>query len=330
MVAADQRQDHAATLDDHRHRLQRRPGRHAQGFGDLIDGGQARGRHLARLVERRRQLDRLRPRRCDLDVGGIAGRESHLVLARRAGRHVLVRARAAHHPDVGLDLIPAQARAVEDPRVGAPVKLVARGKPLLVAVQGVGVLHRELAGAQHAGARARLVAFLDLDVVEDLRQLPVGADLARDVVGERLLVGHREHVRRALAVLELEQLLDLIAPGRLPGLGRLQHRHQHLLAADRVHLLAHDRLRPLDHPVAGRQPRIEPGAELPDRGRRGSSAGARPTPRRRGRRAGWAGSRSRAESSSGQTTGASATAPRTAAAGYQGQWTISSLIPSGS
>src|SRR3712207_7984661 len=39
----------------------------------------------------------------DLDVRGVARRQRHVVLARRARRHVLVRPEPAHHPDVGLD-----------------------------------------------------------------------------------------------------------------------------------------------------------------------------------------------------------------------------------
>ena len=73
-----------------------------------------------------------------------------------------------------------------------------------------------------------------------------------DVEGDGLLVGHREHELRALAVGELEQLLDLDAPGLAPRLGRLQHWHQHLLRADRVHLLADDRHHALVHPPPGR------------------------------------------------------------------------------
>ena len=146
-----------------------------------------------------------------LDVGGVAGRQRDLVLAGRAGRHVLVGAGAAHHPDVGLDPVPAQPAAVEDPRVGAGLQLVGARQPLLVAVEGVGVLHRELARAQDAGARSRLVALLGLDVEEHQRQVAVGAHLARDVRRDALLVRHRQDHRRPLAVLELEQLVDRVA-----------------------------------------------------------------------------------------------------------------------
>ena len=264
VVAADQRQDEAAVLDHHGNRLQRGPAGDAEGIGDLLDGGQPGRRHLARLVQGRRQLDGLRLGGGHLDVRRVPGRDRHLVLPRLARRQVLVGPRAAHHADVGLDAVPAQAAAVEDPVVGLDVELVAAVEPLGVAVEAVGVLHRELARAQHAGARPRLVALLGLHVVQDHRQLPVGADLAGDVEGEVLLVGHRQRQLGLLAVLELEQLVDLVAAGPPPELRRLEHRHQHLLAADRVDLLADDLLDPLHHPVAGRQERPQPGAELAD------------------------------------------------------------------
>ena len=54
---------------------------------------------------------------------------------------------------------------------------------------------------------------------------------------------HRQDELGALAILEVEDDVDLAAAGALPQLGRREERHQHLLRADRVHLLADD---PLD------------------------------------------------------------------------------------
>jgi hypothetical protein len=68
----------------------------------------------------------------------------------------------------------------------------------------------------------------------------------------------------ALAVLELEQLGDLVAPAALPQLGRVEHRHQELVPADRVHLLADDLRDPLVDPPAGRHPGPQPGPDLAD------------------------------------------------------------------
>ena len=104
---------------------------------------------------------------------------------------------------------------------------------------------------------------LTAEVVPELRQLLVGADLAR-VEGERLLVGQRQDELAAVAVGQVEDLGDLVAAGRLPQLDRRQQRAEELLPADRVHLLADDLLDlPVDAP-AERQVRPEPGAHLAD------------------------------------------------------------------
>ncbi len=71
---------------------------------------------------------------------------------------------------------------------------------------------------QKPAAGARLVALLDREVVEHLRQLAVALDLAR-VERDRLLVRHREDELAPVAVLELEDLGDGVAARRLPELG---------------------------------------------------------------------------------------------------------------
>ena len=233
-----------AALDDDRERLQQRARGHAEHPRDVVDRRRSGRMGELRRRQRRGQLDGLRIGARDLDVGGVAGRERDLVLACGARRHVLVRAGAAHHPDVGLDAVPLQPAALEDPVVGLEEANVARPQAILVAVEAVGVLHDELARAQHAGPRARLVTLLDLEVVEQQRQVAIGAHDLRDVRRDAFLVRHREDHVGALAVLELEQLVDLVAPRPAPRLGGLQDRHQHLLGADRVDLLAHDPRRP--------------------------------------------------------------------------------------
>jgi hypothetical protein len=255
------------SLDPDRQRFDQGAGGDAELLRHRLHRGQTGRAHLLRGRQRRRQLDLLSLGGGDLDVRRVSRRDRDLVLAGRAGGHELVGAGAAHHPDVGLDPVPAQAAAVEDPCVGACLQLVGRRQALLVAVEGVGVLHRELARAQDARARARLVALLGLDMEDHQRQAAVGADLAPHVQRHRLLVGQRQHHRRPLSVLELEQLLDPIAPRLLPRLGGLQHRHQHLLAADRLHLLADDRLDLALDPPPGGKKGPEPGAQLPDQPR---------------------------------------------------------------
>ena len=257
VVAAHEHQDEPAAVHDHRVRLDQRARGHAE---------RVRHRRHRRLARRVHALGRVQPLqrhglrlgRGHLDVGRVAGRQRHVVLARRAGRHVLVRADAAHRPHVGLHPVPLQPAAVEDPVVGRAVLLVAHVEPLGVAVERVRVLHDELARPQHTGARARLVAALELEVVEDQRQVAVGAHDLGHVRGHDLLVRQRQHEVRALAVLELEHLVDVVAPGAAPDLRRADERHQHLLRADRVQLLAHDLLHLLVHPPARGHPDHRP------------------------------------------------------------------------
>jgi hypothetical protein len=81
---------------------------------------------------------------------------------------------------------------------------------------------------------------------------------------ERLLVRDRQHEAAAAPVGELEDHRDVVAAGLLPELGRGEHRREHLLRADRVHLLAHDLDGLLVHAPAERQERPEARADLAD------------------------------------------------------------------
>ena len=103
------------------------------------------------------------------------------------GREEVDRQLAAHDPALRLHGVRLDPAALEDPVVRLAVLLEARLGALLVAVERVGVLHDELADAEQAASRARLVPVLDGEVVPELRQLLVRADLAR-VERERLLV----------------------------------------------------------------------------------------------------------------------------------------------
>lgn len=130
------------------------------------------------------------------------------------------------------------------------------GEALVLQVEGVRVLHQELAAAQDAGAGAGLVAVLGLDLVEDHGQVLVGRALVLDQEGEDLLVGGAEEVVAALAVVEAEQLGAVLLPaaGRLVGLLRQQRGERDLLAAHGVHLLADDPLDIGQDLLAERQP----------------------------------------------------------------------------
>jgi hypothetical protein len=252
--------------DDHRVGLDQGARGHAERLADLSHRGHPGRGLLDRCGQRLRQLDRLRRGAGHLDVRGVAGRQRDVVLARRTGRHVLVGAGAAHHPHVGLDPVPLEPATVEDAVVGVAVLVVAHVQSRRVAIEGVRVLHDELARPQHSGARPWLVAFLGLEVVEDQRQVAIRAHDLRDMRGDDLLVGHRQHHVCPAAVLQPEELAAdrVVAPAALPQLGRVEHRHEHLVPADPVDLLTHDLHGLLVHPPAGRQPTPQPGADLPD------------------------------------------------------------------
>ena len=156
-----------------------------------------------------------------------------------------------------------EAEAIEDPAVRGAVRFEASLHAFLVAVERVAVLHDELADAQEAPARTRLVAVLDLEVVPELRQLLVRLDLAR-VEADGLLVRHREDEAPAGAVLEVEELRNRGAAGRLPELDRREHRREPLLDGVGLELLANDLLDlPVDAP-AERREGPEAGRDLAD------------------------------------------------------------------
>ena len=84
----------------------------------------------------------------------------------------------------------------------------------------------ELADAQQAGLGAGLVAELGLDLVPDLGQLLVAAQLVAGDGGHDLFVGHAEAELGALAVLEAEHVVAHAGPaaGLLPDLARVAGR----------------------------------------------------------------------------------------------------------
>ena len=136
-------------------------------------------------------------------------------------------------------------------------------QPGIVHVQRIRVLHGELAHADQPAARARLVAELSLQVVDKLRKLAVGADLAARQVSHHLLVGHGQGHVAAGAVLPMDQfrVSGVPAAGLLPQIARLRDRHGDFLPADRVHLLADDGLDLVQTAARQRQIRIDARAE---------------------------------------------------------------------
>ena len=136
-----------------------------------------------------------------------------------------------------------EAEAFEDAPIGIEVPAESDVEAILIDVEGVRVLHEKLAGTQHTRLGPWLVAELPLEVVPDLRQLAVGAKLAREQ-REDLFMGRGEAEIGPTTIPQAEQLvpIGLPAPRALPHLGGMQHRQQELLPAEAIHLLPHDAL----------------------------------------------------------------------------------------
>ena len=210
--------------------------------------------------------------RCDLhrlDVGGVvAGGAADVgVLADGGLGEELLGLRAAHRAGRRLDDDVLEAEPVEDPDVGVAVLLVARLEAGVVDVEGVGVLHDELAAAQQAGAGTRLVAVLGLDLVDRERQVLVGAVEVLHDQREHLLVRRAEQVVVALAVLEPEDVVAVLRPaaGRLVGLARAAARGSCSSCAPIPSISS--RMMRLDlaqHLQAQRQPGVDAGRRAAD------------------------------------------------------------------
>ena len=135
-----------------------------------------------------------------------------------------------------------------------------------IAVKAVGVFHGEFTPAHQAKAGPALIPEFGLDLVEVFGQLLVALDLLSHDVGHHLFAGGLDHVIAFMPVFDAQQLGAhfLEAPGFLPQLGGLHHRHADLDSASPVHLLAHDRFDLADHPQTHGHVAVNTGSELFD------------------------------------------------------------------
>ena len=205
-------------------------------------------------------------RRGALDQSAVA---EHLALPGAGEDDELVAEVAADRAGVGAHRDRAQPHAGEGAQIGDEHPVVGPPGAGMVEVEGIGVLHQELAAAHDAEPGAELVAELPLDVVEDFRQRPIAPDVVPEDVGDLLLVGRAvEHVA-VVAVDDAQHLppVAVIAPALAPEVGRLDRRHQHFLGAGAALLVAHDGLDLAQDPEAQRQPGIDAGAGLADHAR---------------------------------------------------------------
>ena len=249
-------------------RLHRRRQRHRQQLGHVFAGALAGSRRLLQRRGRCGSRSQQRHALGQFDVGCVvAGRAIDQCVLAGVGDHLeLVRRIAADRAGVGGHRAVLQAEAIEDAFVGREHHLVALQRRSLVAIERVGVLHRELAAAHQAESRPPLIAELGLDVIEVSRQLAIAAQLLTRDVGDDLFAGGLDHEVAFVAILDPQQFgtVGLEAPRLLPQLGGLHHRHQQFDRAGGVHLFADDRLDLADHAQAHRHVAVDAGTQALD------------------------------------------------------------------
>src|ERR1700761_910014 len=132
-------------------------------------------------------------------------------------------------------------------------------------VERIRILHRELTHPQQSSLWPRLIAKLRLNLVPDLRQLLVAAQLVPRNARHDLLMRHAQAQLSALAVLQAKHVVAHHRPASalLPNLARMNRRQIKLLP-DRVHLLAHNRDDLVQRPLPKKEVVVNPRAKLPD------------------------------------------------------------------
>ena len=163
------------------------------------------------------------------------------ILADRREQHEFVGNASAHHAGVGLygDHF-GNAGAGVDTLIRLVAAHVVLLKILLGGVEGVRVLHGELADSDKTAAGTCLVAELGLYLVDHERILGVAVRVLADELHCGLLVGHAEDHLRLVAVGEAQQLAAdaLVSAGFLPEGRGHYYGEGYLLTVDGVHLLA--------------------------------------------------------------------------------------------
>ena len=158
-----------------------------------------------------------------------------------------------------------------------------------VHVEGVGILHDELAHAQQAAFRTRLIAELGLDLVPDLGQLFVAPQFPRARHRSSPPRGSWRGTGRVRSGPSTgTSCRPWLPSGRTPATFRRDStRQQELLRADRVHLLADDG-RDLEQRTLGQeQVAVYAAGELADIARAQQQLVAATSASRPGPRAGW-------------------------------------------
>ena len=196
------------------------------------------------------------------NVSCIAASRTHEGVLTDGGRvQELFTAGAAHRAGLRGHNDDLQAQALENALVCGAVRHVRLVQALIVNVEGVGVLHDELAAAQQTRAGARLIAVLGLNLVQVDRQVLVGGVQVLHQQGEHFLVGGRQQHVCTLTVLEAEEVIAVLVPAVscLVGLAGQQCGEVNFLRADGVHLFTDDVLDLAQYLQAQGQPGVHAG-----------------------------------------------------------------------
>ena len=201
-------------------------------------------------------------------IGGVirvrAKRER--IFARIRQHMKFMRAAAADGAGVCGDRAELQTEAGKNAGVRFVHHAVGLFQAFKAAVEGIGILHDELARAHHAETRTDFVAELGLDLVEVQRQLAVALHFAPRDVGDDLLMRGAEAEQVVVPVLDLQHLRaeHIPASGFLPQFGGLHGGHQQLDTAAPVHLFAHDRFDFAQYAQAQGHPGVQAAGEFAD------------------------------------------------------------------
>ena len=215
-----------------------------QQVGHIRAGALTRRRHLGEGCCRRAALVNQRQGFGQFHVGSVvAGWAVHDGVFARVRDHLeLMRPIPTDGARVGGHRTELQAQALKDARIRRKHPVIGLACALHVPVEGVGILHRELAPAHHPKTWTTFVAKLRLNLIEILGQLAVAAQLLAGDVGDDLFGRGLDHEVAAMPVLEPQQLLAhaLEPTGFFPQLGRLHHGHAQLDAPGFVELVTDD------------------------------------------------------------------------------------------
>ena len=127
-------------------------------------------------------------------------------------------------PGVGRHRDRFEPHARERAQIGDEHLVVGVPRRLRGQVEGIGVLHQELAAAHDAEAGPHLVAELPLDVIEIARQVAIGLHAVAEDLRDQLLVGRPVEHLPAVPILEAQHLraVGVVALALLPEVGRLR------------------------------------------------------------------------------------------------------------